>query len=107
MSVIVLVDGVANGTIEIAGRDDRHHRQIHLLLVRGAGAAVKRATLFDGPADALRRRVRSDKGETIEIPLDRRGDEALLLAVSGTELVQVNSAVAEDDLGIDAALADG
>src|SRR5438067_2102844 len=81
VGVVVLVDGVADGAVEVAGRGDRHHRQVDLLLVRGAGAAVEGAPLLDRLADSPRRRVRGDEGEAVEIPLDRGGDEALLFAV--------------------------
>src|SRR5581483_3947408 len=60
----------------------------------------------DRAVDLVRWSVRGDEREAIEVPLDGGGDEALLLAVGGTELVEVDLVVAEDDLGIDGLLAD-
>ena len=103
--IVVLVDGVADGTIEVTRRGDGDDRHVDLLLMGSAWPTVEGAPVLHRFCRALGRRVRRDERERIEVPLDRRRHHALLMAVRGAELVEPHSAVAEADLGVDRAFA--
>ena len=95
---IVFVDRVANGTIQIAGRSDGNDRQINLLLMRRTRPAIKRATLRRHLR--LRRPMRRQKRQAVEIPLHRARHDHLLRPVLRTKLIKPNRIIAKNNLGI-------
>ena len=106
VGAVVLVHGVADRTVEVAGRGDGHHGQVDLLLVRGAGTAVEGAALVHRLHHARAGDVRGGhEGQAVEVPLHAAGHQHHLLAVGGAELVEADRLVLEDDLGVHRLLA--
>ncbi len=90
---VVLVVGVADRTVEVAGAGDRHDRQRDILLVRGARAAVERAALAHR---CRRRRVGRRQpgrlGDRPCVPIGVRGDRDLRRTVLGASLAHDDGA---------------
>src|SRR5688572_22261871 len=73
--------------------------------MRRARPAIEWTTVLHRLRDARGRRMRCDERQAIEIPLDRRRRQALLMPVCGAILEEPNGVVAKHDLRVDRGLA--
>jgi len=104
--VVVLVDRVANGAVEVARGRDGDDREKHLLRVGVARAAVVRAAVFFyGAMHGLGGDVGRDEREGVEVPGGGVAHEGALRSVLGAELLNPDLSGLQVDLRVDLALA--